>query len=158
MRNDRWWITWNVCNGRNLRSVTHQPGIHIGRKRRLSGSISTRHGLQWRTDQKNISEDLADIYQDIKDFIFVFQLGLNETMNDSLAICQENFGLLWGQKLVNTMRALHDVKYSPKAREKTKRKKSTNPKTMKTVTVKMTTAIVTIMAAIAMMMNKRIWF
>ena len=61
---------------------------------------------------KYISEDLADIYQDIKDFIFVFQLGLNETMNDSLAICQENFTLYWGQKLVNTLRALHDVKYS----------------------------------------------
>ena len=53
--------------------------------------------------KKSISEDLADIYQDIKDFIFVFQLGLNETMNDSLAICQENFGLLC---------ALHDVKYN----------------------------------------------
>lgn len=64
--------------------------------------------------KKNISEDLADIYQDLKDFIFVFQLGLNETMNDSLAICQENFGLMWGQKLVNTLRALHDIKYSPK--------------------------------------------
>ena len=62
--------------------------------------------------KKSVSEDLADIYQDIKDFIFVFQLGLNETMNDSLAICQENFGLLWGQKLVNTLRALHDVKYN----------------------------------------------
>ena len=62
--------------------------------------------------KKSISEDLADIYQDIKDFIFVFQLGLNETMNDSLAICQENFGMLWGQKLVNTLRALHDVKYN----------------------------------------------
>lgn len=61
---------------------------------------------------KFISEDLADIYQDIKDFIFVFQLGLNETMNDSLAICRENFGLYWGQKLVNTLRALHDVKYT----------------------------------------------
>ncbi len=59
-----------------------------------------------------ISEDLADIYQDIKDFIFVFQLGLNETMNDSLAICQENFRLYWGQKLVNTLRALHEVRYS----------------------------------------------
>ena len=58
-----------------------------------------------------ISEDLADIYQDIKDFVFVFQLGLNETMNDSLAICQENFRLYWGQKLVNTLRALHEVKY-----------------------------------------------
>ena len=52
------------------------------------------------------------IYQDIKDFIFVFQLGLNETMNDSLAICQENFRLHWGQKLVNTLRALHEVKYA----------------------------------------------
>lgn len=60
---------------------------------------------------KYISEDLADIYQDVKDFIFVFQLGLNETMNDALALCQENFRLYWGQKLVNTLRALHDVKY-----------------------------------------------
>lgn len=62
--------------------------------------------------KRNISEDLADIYQDVKNFIFVFQLGLNETMNDSLAVCQENFALYWGQKLVNTLRALHDVKYN----------------------------------------------
>lgn len=61
---------------------------------------------------KYISEDLTDIYQDIKDFIFVFRLGLNETMNDALAICQENFALYWGQKLVNTLRALHEVKYA----------------------------------------------
>ena len=61
---------------------------------------------------KNISEDLADIYQDIRDFIFIFQLGLNETMNDALFICQENFKSLWGQKLVNTLRALHEVKYN----------------------------------------------
>ena len=38
-------------------------------------------------------------------------------MNDSLAICQENFGLLWGQKLVNTLRALHDVKYNQEPEE-----------------------------------------
>ena len=60
---------------------------------------------------RHISEDLADIYQDVKDFVFVFRLGLNETMHDALAICQENFRLYWGQKLVNTLRALHEVKY-----------------------------------------------
>ena len=38
-------------------------------------------------------------------------------MNDSLAICQENFGTLWGQKLVNTLRALHDVKYNQEEKE-----------------------------------------
>ena len=62
--------------------------------------------------RKIISEDLADIYQDIRDFIFIFQLGLNETMNDALFICQENFRSIWGQKLVNTLRALHEVKYN----------------------------------------------
>lgn len=61
--------------------------------------------------KKCISEDLADIYQDLKDFIGVFQLGLNVTMNDSLYVCKEHFAEFWGQRLVNTMRALHDVKY-----------------------------------------------
>ena len=61
--------------------------------------------------KKCISEDLADIYQDLKDFIGVFQSGLNMTMNDSLCVCREHFAEFWGQRLVNTMRALHDVKY-----------------------------------------------
>ena len=62
--------------------------------------------------KKCISEDLADIYQDLKDFIGVFQLGLNTTMNDSLYVCKEHFAEYWGQRLVNTMRALHNVKYN----------------------------------------------
>ena len=62
--------------------------------------------------KKCISEDLADIYQDLKDFICVFQLGMNVTMNDSLCTCKEHFAGYWGQRLVNTMRALHDVKYN----------------------------------------------
>ena len=65
--------------------------------------------------KKCISEDLADIYQDLKDFISVFQLGLNATMNDSLCVCKEHFAEFWGQRLVNTMRALHDVKYNSSA-------------------------------------------
>ena len=67
--------------------------------------------------KKCISEDLADIYQDLKDFISVFQLGLNATMNDSLCVCKEHFAEFWGQRLVNTMRALHDVKYNTSAEE-----------------------------------------
>jgi len=62
--------------------------------------------------KRNVSEDLADIYQDIKDFVFVFSLGFNQTMNDALYQCKENFAAYWGQKLVNTLRALHDIKYN----------------------------------------------
>lgn len=74
---------------------------------------------------QNISECLADIYQPLKDFICVFQLGLEQTMNDSLAICRELFAEFWGQRLVNVMRALHDVKYRQLAHgEETKEESS----------------------------------
>ena len=62
--------------------------------------------------RKSIAEDLADIYQVVKDFVCQFQSGLNETMHDALAQCREHFMEYWGQTLVNTMRALHEVKYS----------------------------------------------
>ena len=54
-----------------------------------------------------ISENLADIYQDLGNFIAVFQLGNIETMNDALFVCLQNFKDYWGQKLVNVLRAVH---------------------------------------------------
>ncbi len=60
---------------------------------------------------KSISEDLADIYQDIKNFVSLFKLGINETMHDAIVECNEHFKQYWGQTLVNTLRALHDIIY-----------------------------------------------
>jgi hypothetical protein len=62
--------------------------------------------------RKSIAEDLSDIYQAVKDFVCQFQSGLNETMHDALATVREQFASYWGQTLVNTMRALHEVKFS----------------------------------------------
>jgi hypothetical protein len=59
-----------------------------------------------------ISEDLADIYQDLGNFIAVFKNGQKETMNDSLALCVMNFKKYWGQRLLNALRALHYIKYN----------------------------------------------
>lgn len=61
---------------------------------------------------KSISEDLADIYQDIKNFVCLFRLGINETMHDAIVQCSEHFRQYWGQTLVNTLRALHEVRYN----------------------------------------------
>ena len=73
-------------------------------------SVITESGSFYTFNVKYAEEPLL-LNIEMKDFIFVFQLGLNETMNDSLAICQEQFKEYWGQTLVNTLRALHDVKY-----------------------------------------------
>jgi len=56
-----------------------------------------------------ISEDLADIWQDLGNFIAVFKNGDKETMNDALLLCLENFRKYWGQRLVNALRALHCI-------------------------------------------------
>jgi len=58
-----------------------------------------------------LSEDMADIYQDIGNFIGIFKNGQKETMNDSLVQCIENFKRYWGQRLVNALRALHHIQY-----------------------------------------------
>jgi hypothetical protein len=60
----------------------------------------------------NISENMADIYQDIKDFLLLYQTGTEEVMNDAVWECRMNFENFWGQKLVNAMRAIHKFIYS----------------------------------------------
>lgn len=60
----------------------------------------------------SISENMADIYQDIKDFLLLFQTGTDEVMNDAVWECRLNFETFWGQKLVNSMRAIHKFIYS----------------------------------------------
>lgn len=60
---------------------------------------------------QTVSENLADIYQSLKDFVCIYRLGLDRTMNDALLACEEQFREFWGQRLLNAMRALHDVKY-----------------------------------------------
>jgi hypothetical protein len=59
-----------------------------------------------------ISENMADIYQDIKDFLLLYQTGTQEVMNDAIWECRMNFENFWGQKLVNSMRAIHKFLYS----------------------------------------------
>jgi hypothetical protein len=60
----------------------------------------------------SISEDLADIYQDLKDFILLFRVGNEEVMESGLWECRNNFTQFWGQKLVNCLRAVHNLIYS----------------------------------------------
>jgi len=59
-----------------------------------------------------VSENLADIYQELKDFAASYQLGDIDIMNDALVACLEAFGEHWGQKLLNALRALHALRFS----------------------------------------------
>lgn len=58
-----------------------------------------------------VSEDIADIYQDVRNFITIYQYNLSDQMNNALYMCRENFRTYWGQKLVNVIRPLHSLLY-----------------------------------------------
>jgi hypothetical protein len=59
----------------------------------------------------SIAEDLADIYQDIKDFLMVYSMGTIELMNDAICECVQHFEQYWGEKLLNTLRVLHSLSF-----------------------------------------------
>jgi len=60
----------------------------------------------------SISENMSDIYQDMKDFLLLYQTGTGEVMNDAVWECRMNFENFWGQKLLNSLRAIHKFIYS----------------------------------------------
>lgn len=59
-----------------------------------------------------IAENMADIYQDIKDFLLLYQTGTSEVMNDAVWECRLNFENIWGRKLINILNAIHSFLYS----------------------------------------------
>lgn len=70
-------------------------------------------GIQFgnETVTASISENLLDIYQQLKDFLIAYSIGNEDVMNDSLVQCLFQFEESWGQQLVNVMRAVHMLVY-----------------------------------------------
>lgn len=60
----------------------------------------------------SLAENVSDIYQDLKDFLLLYQTGTQEIMNDAVWECRMNFENIWGQKLTNSLRAIHKFIYS----------------------------------------------
>lgn len=56
-----------------------------------------------------ISEDLADVYQELRDFTTLYSRGMEEMMNDAAWELRERFAEHWGGKALRALLALHDL-------------------------------------------------
>jgi len=56
-----------------------------------------------------ISEDLADVYQELRDFTSIYSRGIEELMNDAAWELKERFAEHWGSKLLRALQALHEL-------------------------------------------------
>lgn len=61
-----------------------------------------------------VSENLADVYQAVRETVEVFRDGYEDAMQVALCDVRESFRNEWGQKLLNALRALHDARFHAK--------------------------------------------
>lgn len=60
-----------------------------------------------------VSENLADIYQALKNFVMRYKHASEDSARMEATIeVKEDFKYNWGQKTANVLRALHEVQYS----------------------------------------------
>ena len=57
------------------------------------------------------SEDLADIYRPLRNFVHAYQLRLEPMMEAELWNVRENFEMYWGMNLINALSHLHRLRY-----------------------------------------------
>lgn len=69
---------------------------------------------QMQTDDtrwKSVAEELADIYQPVRDFVETFRMGVEDNIAEALWALNDSFELSWGTNLVDVLRRLHRIKY-----------------------------------------------
>lgn len=60
---------------------------------------------------KTISEGVADIYQDLKNFLISYRCGVEEMMLEALWNLNANFESYWGKTSASLLRAVHAARY-----------------------------------------------
>ncbi|MDE7420581.1 MAG: DUF5063 domain-containing protein [Muribaculaceae bacterium] len=58
-----------------------------------------------------ISENLADIYQPLYDFVVEVRESEGDNLEEAFRVCKDNFKEYWSQTLCNVLRAINNLKY-----------------------------------------------
>jgi hypothetical protein len=59
----------------------------------------------------SLSECIADTYQDLKDFINLYQVGIAEAILLGLNECKNNYEQIWGPRIMIVIREFHNFLY-----------------------------------------------
>lgn len=60
----------------------------------------------------SISDNLSDIYQDMKDFVILYQKGTHAAKENAVSECKKLFETHWGFKLLSAIKAIHCILFS----------------------------------------------
>ena len=80
---------------------------YVGALDRYADFSDLSHPGSVKVIEASLSEMLTDIFQELKDFVLLYDTGTLENMNDAIAECIDTFGRYWGVKLLSAMRIIH---------------------------------------------------
>lgn len=77
----------------------------------------TEHPVEKPDKKSSISELIADVYQDMKDFVMLYQKNTFAAKENAVAECHRLFGNHWGIKIIHIQKALHEITFSESTQE-----------------------------------------
>jgi hypothetical protein len=79
-----------------------------GIARMSPGTRTSQHELA----SFSMAELLADIYEELKNFVMLYEVGIPQAMNDAVWLCRESFEQGFGIKLTEGLKLLHRIIYN----------------------------------------------
>ncbi len=95
-------------------NVRNRIATLLGEEDDYLDSFDADMAMSETTIYATISEDLADMYQSLKDFVCCCSLGNDEQSELALDTCISDFRNSWGMRLLGALRALHVALVDPK--------------------------------------------
>jgi hypothetical protein len=59
-----------------------------------------------------MAESFTDLYEELKNFVKLYEVGIPQPMNDAVWICRKNFEHNLGIKLIESLKSLHNLIYN----------------------------------------------
>lgn len=81
----------------------------LGEKDKYLTAVHPEISLSDTVVAASVSEDIADVYQPLKDFVEAAKIGNEDIMNDALIVCINDFKAFWGTRLLCAELAMHQI-------------------------------------------------
>jgi hypothetical protein len=88
-------------------TLQHKFEIFTGITGMSPGTLPEQHELI----SFGMAENFADIYEELKNFVKLYEIALPQSMNDALWICRKNFENGFGIRIIDTIKSLHTLIY-----------------------------------------------
>ncbi len=72
------------------------------------------HDHNFDSIEASLADNLADIFQDMKDFVLLYQKNNIVARRNAIANMLNLFGMRWGQALINALGAVHQILHKEK--------------------------------------------